>query len=107
LASYRSLLDGRDCTKSSTFQCHLVPKKKVIFVLSAQNNCFLLAHENEFLVKTGQVETSNSFECANKINHLSHEIQTLFFLQRYKKNLIFEGKLDEENQNIKYCDTSL
>jgi hypothetical protein len=29
----------------------------VIFVLSAQNDCFLLAHENEFLV-----ETSNSFE---------------------------------------------
>jgi hypothetical protein len=24
----------------------------VIFVLSAQNDCFLLAHENEFLVET-------------------------------------------------------
>jgi hypothetical protein len=42
-------------------------KKIVIFVLSAQNYCFLLAHENEFLVETGQVETSNSFECAGKI----------------------------------------
>jgi hypothetical protein len=31
--------------------------KIVIFVLSAQNDCFLLGHENEFLV-----ETSNSFE---------------------------------------------
>jgi hypothetical protein len=28
-------------------------------------------------------------------------IGTLFFLQPSKKNLIFEGKLDEENQSIK------
>jgi hypothetical protein len=27
-------------------------KKIVIFVLSAQNDCFLLGHENEFLVET-------------------------------------------------------
>jgi hypothetical protein len=56
---------------------NLVQKKIVIFVLSAQNYCFLLAHENEFLVETGQVETSNSFE------------------------------LDKEIQSIKYYDTSL
>jgi hypothetical protein len=27
-----------------------------------------------------------------------------FFYNRQKKNLIFEGKLDEENQSLKYCE---
>jgi hypothetical protein len=30
-----------------------------------------------------------------------------FFHKRQKKILIFDGKLDEENQSIKYCDKSL
>jgi hypothetical protein len=76
-------------------------------VLSAQNYCFLLAHENEFLVETGQVETSNSFECANKIIIFRMKYKHYFFYNVKKKNLIFEGKLDEENQSIKYCDKSL
>jgi hypothetical protein len=31
---------------------HVPTYSIVIFVLSAQNDCFLLAHENEFLVET-------------------------------------------------------
>jgi hypothetical protein len=39
---------------------------------------------------------NNYFVLSAPTKHeFSHEIQTLFFLQRQKKNLIFEGKLDE------------
>jgi hypothetical protein len=51
----------------------------VIFVLSAQNDCFLLGHENEFLV-----ETSNSFECANK---------TMIFRTKYKHYFFYNSIL--------------
>jgi hypothetical protein len=42
--------------KKTIRTCEQLSKLKVceivIFVLSAQNDCFLLAHENEFLVET-------------------------------------------------------
>jgi hypothetical protein len=65
----------------------------VIFVL---NDCFVGATKNSF-----------SCGCANKKIVLRTKYKHYFFYNRQKKNLIFEGKLDEENQSIKYCDTSL
>jgi hypothetical protein len=56
----------------------------VIFVLSAPNDCFLLGHENEFLV-----ETSNSFECANKTIIYRTKYKHYFFYNRILKFLNF------------------
>jgi hypothetical protein len=39
-------------TTFSVFTMNKALKLIVIFVISAQNDCFLLAHENEFLVET-------------------------------------------------------
>jgi hypothetical protein len=59
----------------------------VIFVLSAQNDCFLLGHRMSFWSRP----SSRDFKLIRmrqQNNHLSHEIQTLFFLQPHFK--IFE-----------------
>jgi hypothetical protein len=57
----------------------------VIFVLTAQNDCFLLGYENEFLV-----ETSNSFECANKTTIFRTKYKHYFFYNRILKFLNFK-----------------
>jgi hypothetical protein len=61
---------------------HVPTYSIVIFVLSAQNDCFLLAHENEFLVKTVKLQDFKLIRMRQRDNHLAHEIQTLFFLQQ-------------------------
>jgi hypothetical protein len=54
--------------------------KIVIFILSAQNDCFLLGHENEFFGRDFKL-----IRMRQQNNHLSHEIQTPFFLQPHFK----------------------
>jgi hypothetical protein len=50
----------------------------VIFVLSAQNDCFLLGHENEFLVET---LTSRLQIHSNAATKQQTTKETLFFLR--------------------------
>jgi hypothetical protein len=70
--------------RSSYFTLYLI----VIFVLSAQNECFLLMHENEFLVETVRSRPKTHSNAPTKYE-FCHEIQTLFFLQPSKKEFHF------------------
>jgi hypothetical protein len=63
--------------------------KIVIFVLSAQS--FLLGHENDSLVET--VRDFKLIRMRQQNNHLSHEIQTLFFLQFLLKKVSLDAKI--------------
>jgi hypothetical protein len=68
-------------------------KKIVIFVLSAQNDCFLLTHENEFLVETVRLRLQTH-------SNLAHEIQTQFFLQPLFKLLLIKLTLTTKRSDI-------
>jgi hypothetical protein len=67
---------------------NFVMQKIVIFVLSAQNQCFLLMHENEFLVETVRSRPKTHSNAPTK-HEFFHKIQTLFFLQPSKKEFDF------------------
>jgi hypothetical protein len=52
--------------------------KIVIFVLSAQNDCFLLGHENEFLVETVRSRLQTHSNASTKQSSFARNTNTIF-----------------------------
>jgi hypothetical protein len=50
----------------------------VIFVLSAQNDCFLLGHENEFLVETVKSTLQTHSNAPTKQSSFARNTNTIF-----------------------------
>jgi hypothetical protein len=50
----------------------------VIFVLSAQNDCFLLGHENEFLVETARSRLQTHSNAPTKQSSFARNTNTIF-----------------------------
>jgi hypothetical protein len=54
------------------------PNKIVIFVLCAQNDCFLLGHENEFLVETVRSRLQTHSNAPTKQSSFARNTNTIF-----------------------------
>jgi hypothetical protein len=54
------------------------PYKIVIFVLSAQSDCFLLGHENEFLVETVRSRLQTHSNAPTKQSSCARNTNTIF-----------------------------
>jgi hypothetical protein len=61
----------------------------VIFVLSAQNYCFLLGHENEFLVETVRSRLQTHSNAPTKQSSFAIQYKHYFFYNRILKFLNF------------------
>jgi hypothetical protein len=55
-----------------------LPHEIVIFVLSAQNYCFLLGHENEFLVETVRSRLQTHSNASIKQSFFARNTNTIF-----------------------------
>jgi hypothetical protein len=81
--TFTTIFRVKKCYFHYDFACKKVPlslryAKIVIFVLSAQNDCFLLGHENEFLVETVRSRLQTHSNAPTKQSSCARNTNTIF-----------------------------
>jgi hypothetical protein len=87
-SAYEKMRRKKYIRKSVTWECvklsfSLRVPKIVIFVLSAQNDCFLLGHENEFLVETVRSRLQTHSNAPTKQSSFARNTNTIFSITAF------------------------
>jgi hypothetical protein len=77
LEAHNFLIPSNRCVMER-FSCLVNILKIVIFVLSAQSDCFLLGHENEFLVETVRSRLQTHSNAPTKQSSCARNTNTIF-----------------------------
>jgi hypothetical protein len=75
--------------KKRTLLLYLCGGVEIVFVLSAQNDCFLLGHENEFLVETVKSRLQTLSNAPTKQSSCARNINTIFSTTAFENFCFF------------------